>query len=776
MVALISALGLLAPAPSLATPPGPNGKIAFVKNGDIYTVSPDGSALTQLTNTSAVSERDPAFSPDGNHIAFTRGSGLQLYVMRSDGTEVHWVRNVDFMTHLAWSPDGTKIIFRRSNNPQSGIWVINADGSGLTSLLIDSTARSPSWSPDGSKVAFSRNDQIWTMNADGSGLSQLTFGPAISLSPNWSPDGSEIAFASGPCCSDLDLYRMPSSGGSATLVTTDPSLVWSNDPVWSPDGTKVVFTECPDPDLDCINDLYVVNSDGSGTTLLEGAAPDESMPDWQPAVGPPLPPIPSALDRIAFVSTRNCPGCSQPEDIFTMNPDGLLQQPLTDGFSASSPAWSPDGSKIAFTSIRFSNDYDIYVMNQDGTGVTNLTNTGTAIDEVGASWSPDGTKIAYEHWESDQARIWIMNADGSGQVQVTDGVRDFDPDWSPDGTKIAFARSGAVNTINPDGTGMTPLTTPPAGGRDAAPDWSPSGASIAFDRYLPVGSGTLSNIWKMSADGTGQQQLTAEGAVFPSWSPDGTRIAFARDAAEPANGLDVFVMAADGTGQIDITNSPGTDTMPDWRPVRGYPRPKSASPALFSLVVAYEQCTDPNEVHGPPLAYPSCGGPQKTSDHLTVGTPDANGLPPWNDGFIKFKTLVGNPATPADEADVQLDFYLDDVYTSALADYTGELRAQYTVRITDRDSPGASGTPPTGTVTDVPLGMTVPCTPVTDAPRGATCTAATTMDALVPGSVKEGKRAIWALDRVRVFDGGADGDGDTVGDNTLFATQGVFIP
>ena len=339
----------------------------------------------------------------------------------------------------------------------------------------------------------------------------------------------------------------------------------------------------------------------------------------------------------------------------------------------------------------------------------------------------------------------------------------------------AHTPAGEVVLAPARSRGPNPTPAPP-GDYQIADGW------IAYTRigsanqrivWLRDPSGNETQISPTSANATiralapGEVMFHADGHLYLG-RPGAAPIDF---GTEPASYYAHRLFWLDGTWYLAIEG-----TLYRLDVITGYARPKSASPALFSLVVAYEQCTDPNLTHGPPLAHPSCGAPQKASDHLTVGTPDANGLPPWNDGFLKLKTLVGNPATPADEADIQLDFYLDDVYTNALADYTGELRAEYTVRITDRDSPGPPGEPPAATVTDVPLGMTASCTPITDLPRGATCAATTTMDALVPGSVKEGKRTIWALDRVRVFDGGADGDGDTAGDNTLFATQGVFIP
>ena len=129
-----------------------------------------------------------------------------------------------------------------------------------------------------------------------------------------------------------------------------------------------------------------------------------------------------------------------------------------------------------------------------------------------------------------------------------------------------------------------------------------------------------------------------------------------------------------------------------------------------------------------------------------------------------------------DDADVALDFFIDDVFTNALADYTGELRARVILQITDKDNTPHPGGPGAATTAAIPLELTATCIPVADLQEGSACTATTTADALAPGTVKEGMRAVWQLSRVEVYDGGPDGDAQTLGGDTLFATQGLFIP
>jgi hypothetical protein len=209
-----------------------------------------------------------------------------------------------------------------------------------------------------------------------------------------------------------------------------------------------------------------------------------------------------------------------------------------------------------------------------------------------------------------------------------------------------------------------------------------------------------------------------------------------------------------------------------------YPRPKGATPLRTSLVPAYEECATPNSTHGAPLDSPSCVPPQQSSPNVTVGTPDANGLPVGSFGSVLYKVLVGNPSNMVEDADVRIDVSSTDVrWRSDLTDYTGELQAVVQVRITDKLNSIAPPIFPadmTGTLEDAALSIPVPCTATATA-AGSTCATTTTADAVVPGIVVENSRSVWEFDRVNLLDGGPDGSLATE-DSSVFATQGVFVP
>jgi TolB protein len=481
--------------------------------------------------------------------------------------------------------------------------------------------------------------------------------------------------------------------------------------------------------------------------------------------------FPGANGKIAFHTNRD-----GNLEIYTMNADGTGQtnrtnNPASDG----QPAWSPDGTKIAFATDRDGTGHEIYTMNADGTSPTRLTNN-TATDWSPA-WSPDGTKIAFTSFRDGNYEIYAMNADGTGQTRLTNNTAaDGDPAWSPDGTKIAFFTDDGdpeIYTMTADGSRRTRLTDNTA--VDWMPAWSPDGTKIAFARGSGGGTGTY-EIYTMNADGTGQTRLTNNSAddYWPAWSPDGTKIAFQRSGVNN----EIYTMNADGTSETRLTTNTAIEGHPDWQPVhRNYARPRGATPTQISLTPAYNPCTQPNTTHKAPLSFPACDPPTPTSSFLTVGSPDFNGVGANSVGSVVFKVKTTMPE------DGLIDLSLTDVRCQgtsggcaggALSDYSGDLRLDTTFRITDKANGGANLS---GTVTDLPLRVRVPCTPTGSTTVGSTCAISTTKNTVFGGSaIVAGQRAIWQLSgEVKLYDGGPTGvSGDP--NATLFAVGGLFYP
>jgi Tol biopolymer transport system component len=217
---------------------------------------------------------------------------------------------------------------------------------------------------------------------------------------------------------------------------------------------------------------------------------------------------------------------------------------------------------------------EIYVMNDDGTGKTNLTNFPEAIDAI-PSWSPDGRKIAFASNRDGAFNLYIMNADGGNQIKLTDDTAfDREPTWSPDGSKLAFFsdRDGtiALYVIQADGSDIQKLIDIPGG---AFISWSPDGTQIVIqqssvgDPSAPgIGPSPPTDIMTINADGTNLVNLTNDGLFNngrPSWSPDGTRIVFQSNRNGSIS--DIFVMNADGSNLINLTDDvTSIDTNPSW--------------------------------------------------------------------------------------------------------------------------------------------------------------------------------------------------------------------
>ncbi|MDE0368721.1 MAG: GDSL-type esterase/lipase family protein, partial [bacterium] len=236
---------------------------------------------------------------------------------------------------------------------------------------------------------------------------------------------------------------------------------------------------------------------------------------------------------------------------------------------ASQPAWSPDGTRLAFVHKQDpGDDNEIWVMNADGTNPRNLT--GNSSEEFQPAWSPDGTRIAYVSNQGGNYDIWVMNADGTNRQNLTNRP-DFDrePAWSPDGTRIAFSseRIGGdldIWVINSDGTGVRNLHDNDDDEFD--PTWSPDGTRIAFVHNQDEPGHTDYDIWVMDADGTNWRNLTNRPAdeFEPAWSPDGTRIAFVSDQG---GNNDIWVVNQDATNPRNLTNTRDqNEGRPAWSP------------------------------------------------------------------------------------------------------------------------------------------------------------------------------------------------------------------
>lgn len=238
---------------------------------------------------------------------------------------------------------------------------------------------------------------------------------------------------------------------------------------------------------------------GAITIAASGITPARALPEVSAACAPSGP-------RLAFIRDL---GPSVGFEIFTVRPDGTGLKRLTDNVVEEwRPTWSPDASKIAFSSTRDGNN-EIYVMSRGGSGVTRLT-VNDASDMVPA-WSPDGTKIAFSSSRDDPMNLdfdlFIMDADGDNVTKVAGGPRtEANASWSPNGRRIAFDRSDSIFTIRSDGTDLKKLTNRR---RMLAsnPSWSNKGRHILFQAQTSEEKGM--DVYVMRSDGSHRLALRA---------------------------------------------------------------------------------------------------------------------------------------------------------------------------------------------------------------------------------------------------------------------------
>jgi Tol biopolymer transport system component len=271
-----------------------NGKIAFVHRDQnmqkIYVMNSDGTERTKLSD--GYWDSWPVWSPDGTKIAFkrkpTKDSVTDLYVMNADGqNEKLLAHDVEFQDPPAWSPDGSKIAFASQRERDkscsicwSSIHVIDADGCHEVQLTGVRFFSHPTWSPDGKRIAFVDNGSLLLMDANGSNQVVLLkiHQPYLVSSASWSPDGREILFFGFEAFNDesgISKSRATIRAISPVAGVSKARLVnYGEDPVWSPDGTKVVFNRG--------TQLFVMDASGANPKPLGDA---QGGADFQPAWG-----------------------------------------------------------------------------------------------------------------------------------------------------------------------------------------------------------------------------------------------------------------------------------------------------------------------------------------------------------------------------------------------------------------------------------------------------------------------------------------------------------
>jgi Tol biopolymer transport system component len=556
---------------------------------DIYQINADGSGLIRLTDDPA-NESDPRWSPDRRQIAFAsdRTGTSQIYLLSIDDFSLAQLTDYpDGAVSPAWSPDGGQIAFVEPD-PEGEVilitesqvggetsrlpvdvagvdsldWAPNAnviafsaqsDGQGDqrdiftfdigVKLLVNLTNQAgnddnPAWAPSGERLAFQTdrdgNDNIYVMQASGALQTPLTVDPGSDVEPHWSSDGRLIAFSSDRG-GEYDIHVMTESGADQSPLA--PFEAEDRGPRWPPaTAPSVNELAIAAGVVSESRDIYIVGAAGTRQSQITASGTsDDTMPDWSPDGGQLVFASSREGDYDIYITpppearTPGLAGASQEGQVTAADmgePIKLTDHPGADMH----PAWSPDGTQIAFESKRDASDWDIWVMNADGGAPRNLTANEPA-DDGNPAWSPDGQRIAFSSNRGGDYDIYVMNADGTGEpARLTeDGVNDFHPAWSPDGTLIAF-RSDSETTgkhqifvMSNEGLLAQPLFSSPA--NDDMPAWSPDGLQLAFasDRASP-GNGTQGDTYDVYVYElrTGELRQLTQGNLdsrYPAWRP-----------------------------------------------------------------------------------------------------------------------------------------------------------------------------------------------------------------------------------------------------------------
>ncbi len=489
--------------------------------------------FTQITSQSGL-EWFPSLSPDGKWVVYGGEVDGRRHIFLQSTTGQTPINltgdSQDDDDQPAFSPDGERIAFRSSRDG-GGIFLMGRTGEAARRL----TRRGfkPTWSPDGQHIAFTTENadldpqntlglsSLWVVNIATGEERQL--GNVDAVLPSWSPHGQRIAYTTRGAIAGstrLDIWTVDGSGDNPVAVTTDGARNWN--PVWAPDGKHLYFASGRGGP---INLWRVPIDEASGRP----SGPPEAVTTPSPFVAH----ITLSADgrRIAYSSILRSRNLQQLRiDPATGAPRGEPTWITTGSRLWANPDPSPDGKWVAFYSS-VQPEGDLYVVRSDGTGLRQLTSGLESIDRM-PRWSPDGQWIAFHAIRGKDQYLWKIRPDGSDLQQLSPLADAIYPAWSPDGSRIAVLMAAGIghsdnnvyvfDSSRPWSDQQPQVIPPPTDGRDefVVNAWSPDGTQLVGQAGLAA-----RGIITYSLRSRRFERLTDFGG-YPVWLPDSRHVMF----------------------------------------------------------------------------------------------------------------------------------------------------------------------------------------------------------------------------------------------------------
>jgi Tol biopolymer transport system component/TolB-like protein/Tfp pilus assembly protein PilF len=496
----------------------------------------------------------PTFTQEGQ-IRFGRFVDKQTiatYVMNADGTGMREQSEIPGLTSALYSPDGTKILFRRGPGDPNA-YLANSDGS--NEQVAPFRPGNCSWSPDSKQLLYqsksldntlTNNSDIFVYTLETGTIVPIVESPFFDSDPTFSPDGMSIVYASD-VEGNFEIYSRVIATGETRRLTNGPGH--ESFPTYSPDGTQILFNSDGEKEN---NDVYLMNIDGSNVRKITDAPGWDAAPanSWSPDG-----------TQVLLLSDRG-----GNEHIYLMNIEPYAPKSVAASIESDQPqdpSYSPDGRQIVYLWKNELRTFD--TASQTDRFVVKTSAAGNP------TFSPDGGRILFQDRIDENTEICSVNVDGSGFINLSQSAsRDMAPAYSPDGTRIAFAANRAWGTttfeiyvMNADGSEQRLVYGDRA--MSAGVTWSRDGQSLVFANDREEGRIGNFELFSINVDGGTVRRLTYRRRydVDPAYSPDGSRIAF---VSNTDGNSEIYVMNADGSALLRLTRDLGEDLNPAWSP------------------------------------------------------------------------------------------------------------------------------------------------------------------------------------------------------------------